>query len=194
MAHELAHLLIHPWSEDIDSLSKEEFKLRETEANVFASAFLLPRSTFGSEVSNYPTDLEYYLWLRKKWRTSIQAMMYRARQLGCMSGNQFQYMMRQVSKRGWRKAEPGDSPYMLGDNIFQGAVDLLLDEKVLTAEGIRRLFASYGVSLYADEIESLLHIREGTLASDEPQAKIIQLKTPHNEVAPVVAQNSHVDT
>ena len=194
MAHELAHLLIHPWSEDIDSLSKEEFKLRETEANVFASAFLLPRSTFGSEVSNYPTDLEYYLLLRKKWRTSIQAMMYRARQLGCMSGNQFQYMMRQVSKRGWRKAEPGDSPYMLGDNIFQGAVDLLLDEKILTAEGIRRLFASYGVSLYADEIESLLHIRKGTLASDEPQAKIIQLKTPRNKVVPEVARNSHADT
>lgn len=194
MAHELAHLLIHPWSEDIDSLSKEEFKLRETEANVFASAFLLPRSTFGSEVSNYPTELEYYLLLRKKWRTSIQAMMYRARQLGCMSGNQFQYMMRQVSKRGWRKAEPGDSPYMLGDNIFQGAVDLLLDEKILTAEGIRRLFASYGVNLYTDEIESLLHIRKDTLASDEPQAKIIQLKTPRNNVAPEVARNSHADT
>ncbi len=47
---ELAHLLIHPWSEDIDSLPKEEFKLREAEGNVFASAFLLPRSTFGSEV------------------------------------------------------------------------------------------------------------------------------------------------
>lgn len=194
MAHELAHLLIHPWSEDIDSLSKEEFKLRETEANIFASAFLLPRSTFGSEVSNYPTDLEYYLWLRKKWRTSIQAMMYRARQLGCMSGNQFQYMMRQVSKRGWRKVEPGDSPYMLGDNIFQGAVDLLLDEKILTAKGILRLFDSYGVSLYSNEIERLLHIREGTLASDEPQAKIIQLKTPHNEVVPVVAKDSHADT
>lgn len=193
MAHELAHLLIHPWSEDIDSLSKEEFKLRETEANVFASAFLLPRSTFGSEVSNYPTELEYYLLLRKKWRTSIQAMMYRARQLGCMSGNQFQYMMRQVSKRGWRKAEPGDSPYMLGDNIFQGAVDLLLDEKILTAEGIRRLFASYGVNLYTDEIESLLHIRKDTF-TDEPQAKIIQLKTPRNNVAPEVARNSHADT
>ena len=132
MAHELAHLLIHPWSEEIDSLTKEEFKLRETEANVFASAFLLPRSTFGNEVGNYPTDLEYYLWLRKKWKTSIQAMMYRARQLGCITGNQFQYMMRQVSKRGWRKEEPGDSPYMLGENIFQGAIDLLLNERVLT--------------------------------------------------------------
>lgn len=181
MAHELAHLLIHPWSEDIDSLSKEEFKLRETEANVFASAFLLPRSSFGNEVSNYPTDLEYYLWLRKKWKTSIQAMMFRARQLGCISGNQFQYLMRQISKRGWRKSEPGDSPYILGDNIFQGAIDLLLDEKILSSEGILRLFASYGVSLYADEIESLLHIRGGKLSSNLPPAKIVQLKPQQNE-------------
>lgn len=181
MAHELAHLLIHPWSEDIDSLPKEEFKLRETEANVFASAFLLPRNTFGSEVSNYSTDLEYYLWLRKKWKTSIQAMMYRARQLGCITGNQFQYMMRQVSKRGWRKSEPGDFPYILGENIFQGAIDLLLKEKILSAEGILKLFASYGVDLYSDEIEGLLHIREGTLASKEPQAKIVQLRMLRNE-------------
>ena len=194
MAHELAHLLIHPWSEDIDSLSKEEFKLRETEANVFASAFLLPRSSFGREVSNYPTDLEYYLWLRKKWKTSIQAMMYRARQLGCVTGNQFQYMMRQVSKRGWRKAEPGDSPYALGENIFQGAIDLLLDEKILTADGILRLFASYGVNLYPDEIEDLLHIKEGTLASKEPQAKIVQLKIVRDEAEDLNETGDHPES
>lgn len=190
MAHELAHLLIHPWSEDIDSLTKEEFKLRETEANVFASAFLLPRSTFGSEVSHYPTDLEYYLWLRKKWKTSIQAMMYRTRQLGCITGNQFQYMMRQVSKRGWRKSEPGDSPCILGESIFQGAIDLLLDEKILSAEGILRLFASCGVNLYSDEIENLLHIRKGTLSSKEPQAKIVQLRILRNEAEGINAQGN----
>lgn len=190
MAHELAHLLIHPWSEDIDSLTKEEFKLRETEANVFASTFLLPRSTFGSEVSNYPTDLEYYLGLRKKWKISIQAMMYRARQLGRITGNQYQYMMRQVSKRGWRKSEPGDSPCILGESIFQGAIDLLLGEKILSAEGILRLFASYGVNLYSEEIEDLLHIREGTLTSKKSQAKIVQLRILRNEAESMNAQGS----
>ena len=161
---------------------------------MFASAFLLPRSTFGSEVSNYPTDLEYYLWLKKKWKTSIQAMMYRARQLGYVTGNQFQYMMRQVSKRGWRKDEPGDSPYTLGANIFQGAIDLLLDEKIMTAEGILRLFASYGVNLYPDEIEDLLHLREGTLASKEPQAKIVQLRILRNEADGMNASSSNQES
>ena len=181
MAHELAHLLIHPWSEEVDSLSKEEFKLRETEANVFASAFLLPRTSFERDVSQYPTNLEHYLWLRKKWKTSIQAMMYRGNQIGCVTGNQFQYMMRQVSKRGWRKSEPGDVPYIIGDNIFQGAIDLLLKENILTRQGVLSLFEDYGVKFYPNEIEEWLHIRKGTLTTKESQPKIIQLKTFHNE-------------
>ena len=180
MAHELAHLIIHPWSEDVDSLPKEEFKLRETEANVFASAFLLPQKTFSEDVSKYPTDLDYYLYLRKKWKTSVQAMMYRARQLKIITGNQFQYMMRQVSKRGWRKSEPGDTPYILGDNIFQGAIDLLLSEKILSVHGLLQLFTKYGVTLYPNEIEELLHIREGTLTPEETQPQIIQLKNLRN--------------
>lgn len=176
LAHELAHLLIHPWSEDIDSLSKEEFKLRETEANMFASTLLLPRDTFGKEVSRYPTEIEYYLWLKNKWKASIQAMMYRARQLNLISGNQFQYMMRQVSKKGWRKVEPGDHPYLLGENIFQGAIELLIDENVLTSEEILGLFERHGVALYPNEIEELLHLKDGTLLPHNSQAKIIQLK------------------
>lgn len=176
MAHELAHLLIHPWSEDIDSLSKEEFKLRETEANVFASAFLLPSKTFGYDVSRYATDLDYYLFLRKKWKTSIQAMMYRARQLGYLTGNQFQYLMRQISKKGWRKTEPGDMPYLIGNNIFQGAIDLLKEHNILTVRGILQLFAKHGVSLYPSEIENLLHIEEGTLSIEDSQPTIVRLK------------------
>ena len=29
MAHELGHILLHPWSESLDLISKEEFKSRE---------------------------------------------------------------------------------------------------------------------------------------------------------------------
>src|SRR5690606_9925838 len=43
MAHELAHILLHPWSEDLESISREEFKARERQANTMASAFLLPK-------------------------------------------------------------------------------------------------------------------------------------------------------
>lgn len=176
MAHELGHLLIHPWSEDIDTLTKEEFKLRETEANAFASALLLPRSSFGKDVVSYATSLDYYIWLKNKWRASIQAMLYQAHRLDIITLNQFQYLMRQVSKRGWRKKEPGDEPYFLGDNIFQGAIDLLLNEHILTTEEILQLFTDFGVALYPDELTEILHLKPGTLKPEHSQKNVIQLR------------------
>jgi Zn-dependent peptidase ImmA (M78 family) len=44
----LGHILLHEWSEDIETLSKDEFKERESQAHAFASAFLLPKEAFGS--------------------------------------------------------------------------------------------------------------------------------------------------
>ena len=61
MAHELGHILLRPWSESLDLISKEKFKSRENQANRFASAFLLPKESFLREIQAYPTDLNYYL-------------------------------------------------------------------------------------------------------------------------------------
>lgn len=183
MAHELAHILIHPWSEDIDSISREEFKTREFEANVFASAFLLPRESFGKDVQAYPTDIKFYLWLKTKWKSSMQSMMYRSHQLGYISNNQFQYMMRQVSKNGWRKKEPGDEPFLLNENIFQGAIDLLKNEHILTPSQILKLFSNYGVCLYPEEIENLLHLYEDTLNVKDARPQILQLKVLNSDIA-----------
>lgn len=178
MAHELGHILLHPWSESLDLITKEEFKLREKQANMFASAFLLPRSSFDKDVLAYPTDIKYYLWLKKKWRSSAQSMMYRSNQIGAISDNQFQYMMRMVSKQGWRMKEPDDTPFFLNENIFQGAIDLLNEAKILTPASLLRLFRKYGVTLYASDIEDLLHLREGTFDVEDVLPKIIQLKQP----------------
>ena len=177
MAHELAHILIHPWSEDLDCISKEEFKQRETQANIFAGAFLLPWESFSKDIMAHPTDLKYYQWLTKKWKVSIQAMIYRSHQLKIISSNQYQYMMRQISKNGWRHSEPGDIPYFIGENIFQGAIDLLKEEKILTSAGLMNLFSRYSVNLYATEIEQLLHLVSGTLNAEEKNSRIIYLKT-----------------
>lgn len=176
MAHELGHILLHPWSENIELISKEEFKSREKQANMFAGAFLLPRGGFGKDVQAYPTDLKYYQFLKDKWKASIQAMVYRSNQLGIISNNQFQYMMRQISKNGWRTKEPGDVPYALNENIFQGAIDLLFEEKILNPANILRNFKQHGITLYRQDIEELLHLRPGTLVIKENKPQIIQLK------------------
>lgn len=180
LAHELGHILLHPWSENLELIPKEEFKAREKQANMFASAFLLPKDSFGKEVQAYPTDLEYYQFLKKKWKVSIQAMAYRTHQLGIITDNQFQYMMRQISKNGWRTKEPGDTPYSLNENIFQGAIDLLVEEKILKPVSIMRLLKQNKITLYREDLEEILHLREGTLFAKEADQKIIQLKQPNN--------------
>lgn len=176
LAHELGHILLHPWSESLDLISKDEFQIREKQANMFASAFLLPKNSFGKEVQAFPTDLKYYEWLKKKWKSSIQSMVYRSYQLKIISNNQYQYMMRQISKNGWRQKEPGDSPFYLNANIFQGAIDLLKEEHILSSESLLRVFKRYGITMYPSDIEDLLYLKKGTLTDKESLPKIIQLK------------------
>lgn len=176
MAHELGHILLHPWSEDLEAITKDEFKARERQANMFASAFLLPKTSFGKDIAAYPTDLQYYQFMKKKWKVSIQAMIYRTHQLGIISDNQYQYLMRQVSKNGWRQREPGDEPYSLNENIFQGAIDLLTEQNVLETKQILELFKRSGVTLYPKDIEELLHLRPNTLQVEEKVIPILKLR------------------
>lgn len=176
MAHELGHIFMHPWSEDLDSIPADEFKARERHANMFASAFLLPRESFTKDMQAYPTDLKYYQFLKKKWKVSMQAMVYRTHQLGIITDNQYQYMMRQFSKNGWRLKEPDDVPFSLNANILQGAIELLIEQNVLDSKDILTVFKKQGVTLYSDDIETLLHLRKGTLKIEDKVVPIIQLK------------------
>ncbi len=176
MAHELGHILLHPWSEDLEAIPKDEFKTRERQANMFASAFLLPKGSYGKDAQLYPTDLEYYQFLKKKWRVSIQAMIYRSHQLGIITDNQYQYLMRQISKNGWRTKEPGDTSWKLKDNIFRDGIELLFEQKILNQKELLMTFRENGVDLYSVDIENLLSLQPGMLNVEDKIVPIIQLK------------------
>lgn len=176
LAHELGHILLHPWTEDIETLSNDEFKDRERQANKFASSLLLPKETFSKDCSRYPTELEYYIRLKKKWGVSIQAMLYRAYDLDIISNNQFQYLMRQISSKGWRKKEPGDTPHVLNENIFKMGIELLLDNNY-TKQDVTNIFEESSINLFSDEIEELLNLPSKYLnVDDKPKNNIIELK------------------
>lgn len=181
MAHELGHILLHPWEDSNEDLDKDAFKAREDQANMFASALLLPRRAFTRDIVAYATEIDYYRHLKKKWRVSMQAMMYRSRQLGIITGNQFSYMMRQVSKNGWRKHEPGDAPGKLNSTIFQGALDILFEDGYLDSHDLRIQFAKFGIILSDKDLTDLMGLREGMIIPEteetikaEPEIKIIQ--------------------
>lgn len=176
LAHELGHILLHPWTEDIETIPNDEFKDRERQANKFASSLLLPKETFSKDCSRYPTELEYYIRLKKKWGVSIQAMLYRACDLDIISNNQFQYLMRQISSKGWRKKEPGDTPHVLNENIFKMGIELLLDNNY-TKQDVTNIFEESSINLFSDEIEELLNLPSKYLnVDDKPKNNIIELK------------------
>jgi Zn-dependent peptidase ImmA (M78 family) len=85
IAHELGHFSLH-----IGVLTGD--RLTETQANRFASAFLMPRSTFASECKfamrgtrlNWPGLSE----LKLRWGVSKAAIIFRGRQLGMFSEDQ----------------------------------------------------------------------------------------------------------
>lgn len=179
LAHELGHIVLHEWDDSFEELNKEDFNRMEAEANFFASAFLLPKDSFSKDVSPYPTNLDYYILLKRKWHVSIQAMIYRARQLGIITQNQLAHMMRNISVRGWRKKEPDDVIGTLQATIFQGAIDALLDAKVLTTEDILNAFNEAGLNYGIKNLESLMCLTPGTLKV-EPKVIKFAIKPKNN--------------
>src|SRR5699024_211380 len=122
------------------------------------------------------TDLEDYKYLKGKWKISIQDMAYRAQQLDIISDNQFEYMTRQIPKTGGRTKDPGDDPYRVSENIFNGATDSPTEAEVPHKQHIIQKVKKHGITLYREDIEQLLHLREGTLFYESSKPKIIQLK------------------
>ncbi len=98
-AHELGHLVMH-------ENPGPEGKEREKEANLFASAFLLPRATW-SRVAPRSTNPWHYVPLKKQWRTSVACMLYRSKTLGLIDDRRYTSAMVQYSQLGWRsRGEP----------------------------------------------------------------------------------------
>lgn len=166
-AHELAHILIHEPYLDLSTLSKDEEREMEQQANDFASAFLLPKESFIRDVSMFPIDLDHYVFMKKKWHVSVGVMVRRAYNLGVITFNQYSYLQRQMSKNGWRKKEPLDgqskptSPVLIKKSILA-----LLENDVFDGNSIlEELSSEYQLSLREDMFEALTGLAEGTLAN-----------------------------
>lgn len=169
IAHELGHICLHEWSEDIEELSKEEFKCREREANDFAAAFLLPEDTFRKDAEAGPQTIVYYKQLKKKWKVSIAAMIRRAEKLAIISKEDYQSLIRIMQRRGQRKEEPLDDVLITASPaLLKASVMMLLQENVFTAkEFMDELSVEYGLSIDSTEVEYLLDLPAGTLSASK---------------------------
>lgn len=175
-AHELGHIVLHEKFNDLDDVSREDFRKREDEANEFAAAFLLPETAFINDLKLYPNKLTHYVELKRKWRVSISAMVMRAYNLEIINQNQYQYLMRQISKNGWRTEEPLDDYIPLTHpKALRQAVNLIILNNVLSGQQLLNEIRSDGLSLSKFVVDEVLSLAPDTITLDDnqTQAKVI---------------------
>lgn len=127
LAHELGHLVMHLRSENLEK-SEEQ---KELEANEFAGEFLMPKSQCKEDLFN----LKYKDLGMKKyyWKVSKAAIIYRAKELKCITEETARYLYVTLGRYGERKNEsvqvPIDEP-----QIVKKMYSLHVSELKYTAE------------------------------------------------------------
>ena len=167
-AHELGHLCLHRWvgSEEIED--PKILKEIEKEADRFAAAFLLPRKSFANEI--YSPRLMAFVDLKRRWKVSIQAMVYRCKTLGIFDEQQVTNLYKQISAKKWRTREPLDG--LGGLPLEQPLLLSKVASMVLEAGRMKsdRLQSVLGLS--PGWIEDLTGLPKGSLSSEPIEADI----------------------
>lgn len=154
LAYELGYIVSTEIGMSSKNFSKDEF----------ACAFLLPKETFFEDLANV-NEINDYVELKKKWIAPISAMVLRAYQLEVINYKKYMYLMREMEKQGWLKKEPLDENIKAtSPALLKKSVEMLIDNKVMTREGLVETVADSGISLYAEDIEMLLGLKEGMLS------------------------------
>jgi len=99
LCHEVGHVAMHHMPTDGDL---------EDEANRFAAEFLMPADEIADDLKNL--TLPKAAALKSTWKVSMQALIVHANRLGSISDNQYQYLFRQLSMKGYRTCEPCPIP------------------------------------------------------------------------------------
>lgn len=95
VAHELGHLVLH----------RAPTANVEREAHAFASHFLVPEDAARREFPQ-PLTLTDCVGLKLRWGVAMQAVVMAACRSGVIDERQKRQLFQQISRRGWRKAEP----------------------------------------------------------------------------------------
>ena len=125
IAHELGHLVMHGDAEPGGRIVEEQ-------ANRFAEELLTPARQIRELL---PRTMGGNVWLnlarlKEQWGVSIQALLYRARRLGCLSDVSYRNAMNSITHRGWRRQEPGLINLFEQPSLLPRAVDLLAQEGI----------------------------------------------------------------
>jgi Zn-dependent peptidase ImmA (M78 family)/DNA-binding XRE family transcriptional regulator len=160
-AHELGHLVLHHHG---DSKSDKE---AETQADRFASAFLMPEN----DVMDYAHlfTAGQIIAAKKRWKVSAMALAYRLNSLGYISEWNYRSLLIELGKRGYRNGEP--------DGI-EREVSMVL-AKVLAAlwsKGMTKDDIAKDLGIPLEEIEALIfRLSPNQRAVSEPRKTALRV-------------------
>lgn len=160
LAHELGHLLLH-YKIDMDSLTKDEHKIIEKEANDFASFFLLPKNKFLEDFSTVSkkSNPDSYIDLKMKYMVSIAALEYRAYKLGLLTFEENRYFYAKINQKNYKKNEPLDEDIaVIRPGKIRSLLDLIFSNQLFSLNDILN---DYYIDRYF--LESLLGLEKGFL-------------------------------
>lgn len=158
LAHEVGHFVLHEGKTTGD-------RLTESEANRFAGAFLLPRSSF---VKEFPAMRgTRFNWqgigqMKLRWKVSKAAILYRARQLDIISETQYKSgIVMGLRRSGEATVEEFDDVIKYEEpELIHNALKVLHDGFGLSAEDVSRYLSM--------KTELLRHFLPQSVFSDGP--------------------------
>lgn len=173
-AHELGHILTDGKYE-LEELSKAEYRDMEKYMNRFAGALLVPRELLQEDlIGNGKTDIRYYIELKKKYRVSAQALIVRANQIGAITMNQYQYLMKQMSQRNYRKNEPLDDAYQLIlPRYLKQAMFMIKNDRGVTGNEFMNTLKAMNLSLNKSMVERILNLEDGFLKDEDYNGEVL---------------------
>lgn len=145
-AHELGHLVMHKHGGT--QPCTEHSRQTEREADLFASAFLMPRDDVKAHIKR-PVNTADIINAKKRWRVSAMALAYRLNSMEILSDWQYKSACIELTKRGYRVAEPKGIEREKSA-VWHKILTQLWKERT-TKEGIA---SNLGIPL--DELESLI--------------------------------------
>lgn len=110
VAHELAHLVLHPAAACDDAA-------QEREADAFASEFLIPRDAIPEYLRTNPPVAELLI-VRNQFKVSAMALAYATHSAGRMTDWAYRNTCIELSGRGFRVSEPGGMPAHEMSRVF----------------------------------------------------------------------------
>lgn len=144
LAHELAHQILHlPFRYDFEIYErlKSDPNSLEKEADMFASEFLIPTSQCKQELLN--VTYQKLSSLKLYWNISKRAIVYKAKEVGCISEDKYKSLMIELSRRGERVKE---------------SFDVEIDEPKIVNEIVKAHKEQLGYTF--EELAKILHLHE----------------------------------